>query len=1270
MENNDNEEYGLDESMHNVDPIIDKETAKKVANLAEKGIKGKAKKMAHSATEGIKKEAKKKIKKKVIMKFLIPAILTITIPLIFIAIMYSIEDKFVNLMSNIGTSISTGFTKFIKFIDNDYWIKLDEKSEYTYTDPYGKEVTRDVTIAEKYARELLELGYSLQDLNLIPTQDVHEEDKSLSETRLVDKILTDESYEGAAREKLLKYINAFIKADLITSQPHLRRGNTEGELVNEYHTDWIDGGIYLYRSEVGKDSYKLMKYLPYDEYEKLSNTDEEKIYSYTIDPNTNQIIIAALKITTKKTVENAEYGINDILAPTDKTIEVIGNYYYDYKIELNKYMMPYEFLISLCQVTQNPEFVYHVAMLARNTKIKVYVNDATEINKTTTTETVPVMVDVYDPENPDVVIGSKDSGKTKERKIETTVTSLNPEASLMKADTWSFYEVYNYKREVVTTGNDNQFYESDGVKSSSSSTTITYKRIPATTKNGEEIKPIEKSKQFLGLLVNDTGTCECNGAEEKNENAVANCAKNAEFNRDGTPVKYKIPDSNLLKAPLENLITGKELLYEMLGENIKASDEDSSETDETDYNSIYKTKMASLVDHIKYLLTFPDNEEINDLETDGPLTDEDYSNINQDDLIVKTDEQGALPAVTKEQLIQIINAKYTGNKKENALSIVDALIEGQNKYKVNAVFVLAFAHQESSIGTANSSYVKKNNNWTSYNLKAKYSSPQENIETTMRQIATGSYYFTQGRYTVKQIQEVYCPNLPPDWPTQGDDWTRNVTQIIRSLYGKLGIDIEEADDSGDGQDGSIKVAGHKYAYKNYKQFSGSWATKPFAGGTMKNSGCTLTSIAIVLTGYGQDVTPETIRTEVNGKLADLQAVLKNHGISSERPGRVLTEQEIIEHLESGRPIIVNVKGEWTSSTGHYMVLVSYRNKDGVNQVYVSNPGSSNATKNGWVDISRITNNMKTASIFITTYPEMKTKKNEVPKYSFTEDKITIKIPNLANSKKVAWVSDVHIVADYANKGSDVTSSDSEIASRYNMMVTDDQSVHSADLWPQIIDYINNNNFDAVIFGGDLMDYYSDNNYKVLSEGYKKLNSNIKKMYIRGSTDDHDAWTGRTNHDTSYALSKHTDLDGNSDSKYIDLDGVRIVGLNWSANTAVNTSSAQTLIDKAPGSVILATHVPFASQSTPSGLEQWCRNIHNNQVYYWADNSYKWIIGNNANMKNLLNNYVYSSDTKVKSVLAGHVHTGTWDGTITENVSEHIFAGAFRGIIGVVELIPE
>lgn len=52
-----------------------------------------------------------------------------------------------------------------------------------------------------------------------------------------------------------------------------------------------------------------------------------------------------------------------------------------------------------------------------------------------------------------------------------------------------------------------------------------------------------------------------------------------------------------------------------------------------------------------------------------------------------------------------------------------------------------------------------------------------------------------------------------------------------------------------------------------------------------------------------------------------------------------------------------------------------------------------------------------------------------------------------------------------------------ITARYNMFKTDDGLFHSAELLDEIVKYINTGGFDAVIFGGDLLDYFSNENYK-------------------------------------------------------------------------------------------------------------------------------------------------------------------------------------------------
>ena len=53
---------------------------------------------------------------------------------------------------------------------------------------------------------------------------------------------------------------------------------------------------------------------------------------------------------------------------------------------------------------------------------------------------------------------------------------------------------------------------------------------------------------------------------------------------------------------------------------------------------------------------------------------------------------------------------------------------------------------------------------------------------------------------------------------------------------------------------------NKKTYKEFKQNgNSSWSNKDYWGGTMSENGCGITSIAIILSGYGKDYTPDTLR---------------------------------------------------------------------------------------------------------------------------------------------------------------------------------------------------------------------------------------------------------------------------------------------------------------------------------------------------------------------------------------------------------------------------
>ena len=157
---------------------------------------------------------------------------------------------------------------------------------------------------------------------------------------------------------------------------------------------------------------------------------------------------------------------------------------------------------------------------------------------------------------------------------------------------------------------------------------------------------------------------------------------------------------------------------------------------------------------------------------------------------------------------------------------------------------------------------------------------------------------------------------------------------------------------------------YKKTYIEYKQNgNSSWSNKEYWGGTMAENGCGITVMSIILSGYGKDYTPEDLR-EMYYPVMDYDKF--SHELSSTfglknsdfyYDSVHLSDESIIEHLQSNRPVVVCVwnsptDNRWTTAS-HYMVLLA---ADSNNMVYVSNPnGLENDSKSsGWYDIDEIT----------------------------------------------------------------------------------------------------------------------------------------------------------------------------------------------------------------------------------------------------------------------------------------------------------------------------
>lgn len=287
-------------------------------------------------------------------------------------------------------------------------------------------------------------------------------------------------------------------------------------------------------------------------------------------------------------------------------------------------------------------------------------------------------------------------------------------------------------------------------------------------------------------------------------------------------------------------------------------------------------------------------------------------------------------------------------------------------------------------------------------------------------------------------------------------------------------------------------------------------------------------------------------------------------------------------------------------------------------------------------------------------------------YDFTEENVTIALEGLTREYTFAWVSDLHLISDHeaGDAPGDVHAEYLDaISRRYEELAITDDGVHAEELWPEIVKYLNYNDFDGVIFGGDIMDYCSNSNIALIKEGLDSLQ--IPYIYVRA---DHDYGTyyGGVFFTEDVARELHKAIDGDEISdKFWDKNEFMVLGIDNSTKDMPEyylNMVKDVLSRERP--VIMVTHVPYEPLADTS-LAELSMQVRNT-IYYWSEAS------DNYKPNLVTSEYLgllYSPDTVVKQVLAGHLHA-SWDGMLSEQVPEHIFAPAFSGSIGIIHIIPK
>ncbi len=190
-----------------------------------------------------------------------------------------------------------------------------------------------------------------------------------------------------------------------------------------------------------------------------------------------------------------------------------------------------------------------------------------------------------------------------------------------------------------------------------------------------------------------------------------------------------------------------------------------------------------------------------------------------------------------------------------------------------------------------------------------------------------------------------------------NNFTNNIGYMSNPLYeGKGQVKVSNKDGYQ-----TLFITKEDKTFIEYKQNGdASWAQNEYWSGTMEENGCGITSLSIILSGYGLNYTPEDLRKKYKPHLdgEKISNVLKyDFGIDNTDflyANFYFTKDYIMEKLEEGKPILICVwdkpNDRWTKKS-HYMVLLA---SDGENKIYVSNPnGTKEENPSGWYESNKI-----------------------------------------------------------------------------------------------------------------------------------------------------------------------------------------------------------------------------------------------------------------------------------------------------------------------------
>lgn len=275
-----------------------------------------------------------------------------------------------------------------------------------------------------------------------------------------------------------------------------------------------------------------------------------------------------------------------------------------------------------------------------------------------------------------------------------------------------------------------------------------------------------------------------------------------------------------------------------------------------------------------------------------------------------------------------------------------------------------------------------------------------------------------------------------------------------------------------------------------------------------------------------------------------------------------------------------------------------------------------------------------------------------PSFDINTENVDVVIPGMKDEVRLVFLSDLHIT---------VVSDQVDGSERKNVslrrQIFSNGGIVSEYQCPEWMQVINDTQADCALFGGDMIDFASDENMEVLKSGLDMLD--IPFMYIRADHDIEPYYLTDPNAQRCVMLQK--EICEYEDVMVRQFPDFVIIGWNNSPYR-LTQKGWETIEDALSGGkpAILLTHVPIEPLSDKS-LEEACRRNFAGQSLLWGygDDYYK-----PDETSSKLLDLIYADDTPFVEILAAHMHF-SWDGMVSDKVHEHVFAPSFSGNMGMI-----